>query len=300
MDAARVDGCGELRILTTVVLAPREAAIAAVALFSFLYTFNDFFLPLLYSGEAPDHWVLSIGLSEFRSLHQVQWNLTMAATLLVMAPVIVLFFLAQARVRRRRHPRRESRDETRRHRRGLDVHAELVLRLTRLPVDEFALHDVDAEPARRRRRAAAAHARAPELRRRDVRTADLDRAIDGADFVLFQIRVGGQAARLRDETMSPCVGASARRRPAPAASRRRCARFRCARHRGAGRRARGARRLDRRLHESRRHRHAARCSTPATGRRPVQCRHRLPARDRRHARRRPRAASPSTRSASTT
>ena len=72
-----------------------KPAIAAVALFSFLYTFNDFFLPLLYVGESPHHWVLSIGLSQFRSLHQVQWNLTMAATLLVMAPVIVLFFLAQ-------------------------------------------------------------------------------------------------------------------------------------------------------------------------------------------------------------
>jgi multiple sugar transport system permease protein len=39
--------------------------------------------------------VLQIGLSQFRNLHQVQWNLTMAATLLVMAPVIILFFLAQ-------------------------------------------------------------------------------------------------------------------------------------------------------------------------------------------------------------
>ena len=95
MDAARVDGCGELRILTTVVARLAKPAIAAVALFSFLYTFNDFFLPLLYVGENAHHWVLSIGLSEFRSLHQVQWNLTMAATLLVMAPVIVLFFLAQ-------------------------------------------------------------------------------------------------------------------------------------------------------------------------------------------------------------
>jgi len=95
LDAARVDGCGELRILATVVVRLAKPAIAAVALFSFLYTFNDFFLPLLYTGEAPKHWVLSIGLSEFRSLHQVRWNLTMAATLLVMAPVIVLFLLAQ-------------------------------------------------------------------------------------------------------------------------------------------------------------------------------------------------------------
>ena len=95
LDAARVDGCGELRILGTVVLRLAKPAIAAVALFSFLYTFNDLFLPLLYAGESTHHWVLSIGLSEFRSLHQVQWNLTMAATLLVMAPVIVVFFLAQ-------------------------------------------------------------------------------------------------------------------------------------------------------------------------------------------------------------
>jgi multiple sugar transport system permease protein len=95
LDAARVDGCGELRILGTVVLRLAKPAIAAVALFSFLYCFNDFFLPLLYLRENPDHWVLQIGLAEFRSLHQVQWNLTMAATMLVMAPVIIVFFLAQ-------------------------------------------------------------------------------------------------------------------------------------------------------------------------------------------------------------
>jgi multiple sugar transport system permease protein len=95
LDAARVDGCGEFRILFTVVTRLAKPAIAAVALFSFLYTFNDFFLPLLYVGENQQNWVLSIGLAQFRSLHQVQWNLTMAATLLVMAPVIILFFLAQ-------------------------------------------------------------------------------------------------------------------------------------------------------------------------------------------------------------
>src|SRR3989442_75876 len=55
LDAARVDGCGELRILTTVVMRLAKPAIAAVALFSFLYTFNDFFLPLLYVGENRHH-----------------------------------------------------------------------------------------------------------------------------------------------------------------------------------------------------------------------------------------------------
>ena len=55
LDAARVDGLGELRVLSTVVVRLAKPAIAAVALFSFLYTFNDFFLPLLYTGENPHH-----------------------------------------------------------------------------------------------------------------------------------------------------------------------------------------------------------------------------------------------------
>jgi len=95
LDAARVDGCGELRILFSVVFRLAKPAIAAVALFSFLYCFNDFFGPLLYTGENPAHWTLSVGLAQFRTLHQVEWNLTMAATVVVMLPVIVLFFLAQ-------------------------------------------------------------------------------------------------------------------------------------------------------------------------------------------------------------
>jgi multiple sugar transport system permease protein len=95
LDAARVDGCGEFRILTTVVLRLAKPAIAAVGLFSVLYCFNDFFLPLLYLSDNPHSWVVSLGLSQYRSLHQVQWNLTMAATLLVMTPVIIIFFLAQ-------------------------------------------------------------------------------------------------------------------------------------------------------------------------------------------------------------
>ena len=95
LDAARVDGCGELRILYSVMFRLSKPAIAAVALFSFLFCFNDFFGPLLYTGENPANWTLSVGLAQFRTLHQVEWNLTMAATLVVMMPVIILFLLAQ-------------------------------------------------------------------------------------------------------------------------------------------------------------------------------------------------------------
>ena len=94
-DAARVDGCGEIRILCTVFLRLAKPAIAAVALFEFLFCFNDFFGPLLYTSENADNWTLSLGLAQFRTIYQVEWNLTMAATLILMAPVILLFFLAQ-------------------------------------------------------------------------------------------------------------------------------------------------------------------------------------------------------------
>ena len=94
-DAARVDGCGELRIMLTVIMRLAKPAIAAVALFSFLYCWNDFFGPLLYTGENADHWTVSLGLSQFRTTYQVHWNLTMMATILFMAPVIALFFAAQ-------------------------------------------------------------------------------------------------------------------------------------------------------------------------------------------------------------
>jgi len=94
-DAARVDGCGEIRIMVSVVARLARPAIAAVALLSFLYCWKDFFGPLLYTGENQQHWTLSVGLAQFRTLYQVQWNLTMAATLLFMAPVIAIFFAAQ-------------------------------------------------------------------------------------------------------------------------------------------------------------------------------------------------------------
>jgi multiple sugar transport system permease protein len=94
-DAARVDGASEWQIMTRVIVPLAKPAIAAVALFNFLYNWNDFFAPLLFVGENEKLWTLGIGLSNFKTLHHVQWNLTMATSLLFMLPVIILFFLAQ-------------------------------------------------------------------------------------------------------------------------------------------------------------------------------------------------------------
>ncbi|GAA1099450.1 carbohydrate ABC transporter permease [Kitasatospora arboriphila] len=95
LEAARIDGCGDVRTLLRVVLPMARPAIAAVALFQFFSCWNDYFGPQIYASENPGAWTLSYGLESFKGAHHTDWNLTMAATLLVMAPVIILFFFAQ-------------------------------------------------------------------------------------------------------------------------------------------------------------------------------------------------------------
>ncbi len=95
VDAARVDGCGDWRTLLQIVVPMAKPAITAVALFQFFYCWNDYFGPQIYASENPSAWTLSYGLETFKGAHHTNWNLTMAATLLVMAPVMLLFFLAQ-------------------------------------------------------------------------------------------------------------------------------------------------------------------------------------------------------------
>jgi len=95
-DAARVDGASELQILTRVIVPLAKPALAAVALFQFLYSWNDFFNPLLYAGSNPNAWTLAVALQQFTALSRgVLWNLQMAASLLFVLPVIVIFVFAQ-------------------------------------------------------------------------------------------------------------------------------------------------------------------------------------------------------------
>ena len=100
---------------------------------------------------------------------------------------------------------RRRRGEDRSRRRGSTYTPELVSGLTRLDVSQFVLQDIDPE----RREVVGAMA-GRMLERQGYRgtlevTDELDRAVEGADFVLVQIRVGGQRARLQDETAPlPC------------------------------------------------------------------------------------------------
>ncbi|MEJ8648125.1 carbohydrate ABC transporter permease [Streptomyces sp. MS1.AVA.3] len=95
IESAKVDGCGELRTLLQIIVPMAKPGIAAIALFQFFFCWNDYFGPQVYAAQNPASWTLSYGLESFKSAHSVNWNLTMAATLLVMAPVMLVFFFAQ-------------------------------------------------------------------------------------------------------------------------------------------------------------------------------------------------------------
>lgn len=94
-EAAKIDGCSEIQIFTDVVMPLTKPALAVVALFTFMGTWNDFMGPLIYLTDQ-DTFTLSVGLQAYQSQHGgTQWNLLMAASLVVILPVIVVFFFAQ-------------------------------------------------------------------------------------------------------------------------------------------------------------------------------------------------------------
>jgi multiple sugar transport system permease protein len=94
-ESARIDGCSELRIFLQIILPLAKPAIAVVALFQFMGTWNDFLGPLIYLTEQKD-FTLALGLQAYQSQSGgTQWHYLMAASSMIVLPVIVLFFLAQ-------------------------------------------------------------------------------------------------------------------------------------------------------------------------------------------------------------
>ena len=93
-DAARIDGANTLQIIWHVILPISKPALATVAIFTFQASWNDFLGPLIYLHDQTKYTV-SLGLGFFRSSYDVRWAYLMAASLVTMLPVIILFFLAQ-------------------------------------------------------------------------------------------------------------------------------------------------------------------------------------------------------------
>jgi multiple sugar transport system permease protein len=69
-------------------------ALAVVAIFTFINSWNDFLGPLIYLSTQ-DKYTIALGLSTFKGLYNTQWQFLMAASTVMIVPIIVLFFLTQ-------------------------------------------------------------------------------------------------------------------------------------------------------------------------------------------------------------
>jgi multiple sugar transport system permease protein len=97
-EAARIDGCSEFRIFWQIILPLCRPALVVVALFTFLGTWNDFLGPLIYLTDERD-FTLALGLEAMKTSRSggTEWHYLMAASTLVILPVIALFLVAQRR-----------------------------------------------------------------------------------------------------------------------------------------------------------------------------------------------------------
>lgn len=94
-EAARIDGCGHWRIFWRVIIPLSTPALLVVALFHFMFVWNDFLGPLIFLTHRDD-FTLALGLQLYHSkAGGTPWNLLMAASTLVVLPVLVLFLIAQ-------------------------------------------------------------------------------------------------------------------------------------------------------------------------------------------------------------
>jgi len=94
-ESARIDGCSEFQIFLRIILPLCKPALLVVALFQFMSTWNDFLGPLIYLTRQQD-FTLALGLQSFQSQNGgTEWHYLMAASTLVVLPVVVLFFFTQ-------------------------------------------------------------------------------------------------------------------------------------------------------------------------------------------------------------
>lgn len=93
-DAARLDGAGEWTIYWRVILPLSRPALATLAVFAFMNTWKDFLWPLLVTTRN-DMRTVEVGIAMFSTLHGTNWPYQMAAAVVVLAPILVLFLLTQ-------------------------------------------------------------------------------------------------------------------------------------------------------------------------------------------------------------
>ncbi|OQA47510.1 MAG: L-arabinose transport system permease protein AraQ [Chloroflexi bacterium ADurb.Bin325] len=94
-DAARVDGASDLGIFWRIILPLAKPAIAVVALFQFISSWNDYFGPLIYLSDKA-RYTISLGIANMQSTYGfMNFAWIMAATVMSVLPIVILFFFAQ-------------------------------------------------------------------------------------------------------------------------------------------------------------------------------------------------------------
>ncbi|HWO53700.1 MAG TPA: carbohydrate ABC transporter permease [Paenibacillus cookii] len=93
-EAAFMDGASRWGIFTRIMLPLSKPPLIAVSIFTFMGVWNDFQGPLIYLNTNTKY-TLALGLSMFKGLYNVEWNMLMAATVLIMLPAIIVFFFLQ-------------------------------------------------------------------------------------------------------------------------------------------------------------------------------------------------------------
>lgn len=93
-EAARVDGAGSFRIWWGILLPLSKPIIATVAILSFFAQWNDFLRPLIYL-QSIDMRTLTLGLLTFKGVYSTAWNLLMAASTLMILPIMIIFLAGQ-------------------------------------------------------------------------------------------------------------------------------------------------------------------------------------------------------------
>ncbi len=94
IEAARMDGAGELRLFLTVVLPLARPAMATLSILTFLNAWNEFLWPLILI-DTDEMQTLQLALTQFQGQYNVQWNLLMAASFLSILPILAVFLLFQ-------------------------------------------------------------------------------------------------------------------------------------------------------------------------------------------------------------
>lgn len=93
-DAARIDGCGSLRIYFSIILPLAKPALSSVAIFNFIGSWNSFIWPLIIASKEKMR-TLPVGLSYFQSQYTISWGLLMAASVLATLPIVIIFLFMQ-------------------------------------------------------------------------------------------------------------------------------------------------------------------------------------------------------------